>query len=99
MVLDSVMNANAFRAYVQPIRVPTLTAGDSNVMDNLSAHKTRGVLEAIEAAGCQLIYPPAYSADLNPIKNAFAKLKALLRAKAKHRTSTCGIRSQTSLTF
>ena len=39
--------------------------------------------EAIEAAGCQLVYLPAYSADLNPIENAFAKLKALLRAKAK----------------
>ena len=83
MVLVSAMNANAFRAFVQQILVPTLTAGDSVVMDNLSAHKTRGVREAIEAAGCQRIYLPAYSHDFNPIENAFAKLKVLLRAKAK----------------
>jgi transposase len=54
-------------------------------MDNLSAHKVAGVREAIEARGAALLYLPPYSPDLNPIEQAFAKLKALLR-KAAERT-------------
>ena len=53
--------------------------------DNLPAHKSRRVCEAIEAAGASLVFLPAYSPDFNPIENAFAKLKALLR-KAAQRT-------------
>ena len=56
--------------------------GDVVVLDNLSAHKVKGVREAIEAAGADLLYLPPYSPDLNPIELAFAKLKALLRAAA-----------------
>jgi transposase len=48
-------------------------------MDNLSAHKSWQVRDAIEAAGARLLYLPSYSPDFNPIENAFAKLKALLR--------------------
>jgi transposase len=48
-------------------------------MDNLSAHKGEGVRELIEARGCELLYLPPYSPDLNPIEEAFAKVKALLR--------------------
>ena len=51
-------------------------------MDNLRSHKVAGVREAIEAAGATLMFIPPYSPDLNPIEMAFAKLKALLRAKA-----------------
>jgi transposase len=54
-------------------------------MDNLSAHKAAGVEEAIRAVGASLLYLPAYSPDLNPIEQVFAKLKALLR-KAGART-------------
>ena len=42
----------------------------------------KGVREAIEATGATLLYLPAYSPDLNPIEQAFAKLKALLRKVA-----------------
>jgi transposase len=52
-------------------------------MDNLPAHKSGGVREAIEAAGAKLMFLPPYSPDFNPIENAFAKLKALLRARAE----------------
>lgn len=54
-------------------------------MDNLASHKVAGVRDAIEARGATLIYLPPYSPDLNPIEQAFAKLKALLR-KAAPRT-------------
>ncbi|MER8543808.1 IS630 family transposase [Mesorhizobium sp. M0909] len=82
-VYDGAMNGNVFLAYVEQVLVPTLSAGDVVVMDNLPAHKAAGVRDAIEAAGASLLYLPPYSPDFNPIENAFAKLKALLRAKAE----------------
>ncbi len=85
MVLDGPMNRPAFLAYLRQVLVPTLKPGDVVVVDNLPAHKGRRVREAIEAAGASLVFLPAYSPDFNPIENAFAKLKALLR-KAAERT-------------
>jgi transposase len=82
-VYDGAMNGNVFLAYVEQVLVPSLSEGDIVVMDNLPAHKAAGVRDAIEAAGANLLYLPPYSPDFNPIENAFAKLKALLRAKAE----------------
>jgi transposase len=81
-VLDGPMDGDAFRAYVSQVLAPELTIGDVVIMDNLPAHKVKGVRQAIEAAGATLIYLPAYSPDLNPIEMAFSKFKALLRAAA-----------------
>ena len=84
-VLDGPINRNAFETYVEKVLVPELRAGDIVVMDNLSSHKGPRVREMIEAAGASLLFLPPYSPDFNPIENAFAKLKALLR-KAAERT-------------
>ena len=84
-VLDGPMNGEAFLIYIQQVLVPTLRPGDIVIMDNLPAHKVEGVRNAIEAAGAQRRLLPPYSPDLNPIENAFSKLKALLR-KAAART-------------
>lgn len=65
--------------------MPTLRPGDVVIMDNLGSHKGAAVREAIGAAGAELRFLPPYSPDFNPIENAFAKLKALLR-KAAART-------------
>lgn len=85
MVLDGPINAAAFQAYLEQVLVRELLPGDIVVMDNLSSHKGPGVRAAIEAAGARLLYLPPYSPDFNPIENAFAKLKAMLR-KAAART-------------
>ena len=85
MVLDGPINAQAFQAYVEQVLAPELHPGDIVVMDNLSSHKGPAVRQAIEAAGAHLLFLPPYSPDFNPIENAFAKLKALLR-KAAERT-------------
>lgn len=85
MVLDGPMDGVCFRAYVEQVLVPELEQGDVVVMDNLPAHKVSGVRKAIEEAGAQLVYLPAYSPDFNPIEMAFSKLKAILR-KAAART-------------
>jgi transposase len=87
MVLDRAMTGAWFLAYVERVLAPTLTPGDIVIMDNLPAHKGAAVRRAIEAAGAELRLLPPYSPDFNPIENAFAKLKALLR-KAAARTVT-----------
>ena len=84
-VLDGPMNAISFMAYLQRCLVPTLKRGDIVMMDSLPVHKVAGVREVIEAAGARLRYLPKYSPDLNPIEQAFSKLKAHLR-KAAERT-------------
>ena len=81
-VFDGAINGARFLAYVEQALAPTLRAGDVVVMDNLAAHKVKGVREAIALTGARLLYLPPYSPDLNPIEQAFAKLKALLRTAA-----------------
>jgi transposase len=85
MVLDGPMTGGWFVAYVEQILVPTLKPGDIVILDNLAAHKSAAARTAIEMAGGRLLFLPPYSPDLNPIENAFSKLKALLR-KAAART-------------
>ena len=72
----------AVLAYVEQVLVPTLTAGDIVIMDNLPAHKPVAVRQAIEAAGAELRFLPPYSPDFNPIEMAFSKLKAFLKKTA-----------------
>ena len=81
-VLDGPMTGEVFRAYVTQMLAPALLPGDVVVMDNLPAHKVAGVEEAVRAVGASILYLPAYSPDLNPIEQLFAKLKALLRKAA-----------------
>jgi transposase len=85
MVLDGPMDGDAFLAYVTKVLGPELARGDIVLIDNLPAHRVCGVRQAIEASGASLLYLPPYSPDFNPIEQAFAKLKAILR-KAAART-------------
>ncbi len=75
-----------FEAYVEEALAPSLRQGQVVVMDNLSSHKGQRVRELIEGRGCELLFLPPYSPDLNPIERAFAKLKASLRSRAQART-------------
>jgi transposase len=77
-VVGSITQA-AFEAYVEQSLLAALEPGQVVVMDNLSAHKGSRVRELIEAKGCELLYLPPYSPDLNPIEEAFSKIKALLQ--------------------
>src|SRR5687768_2383750 len=71
--------ARLFEAYVEKVLAPSLKEGQIVVMDNLGAHRPKRVRELIEERGCELVYLPSYSPDLNPIEEAFAKIKHLLR--------------------
>ena len=81
-VLDGPINGEAFLAYVEKVLVPTLRPGDIVIIDNLGSHKGKAARQAIRAAGAHLIFLPAYSPDLNPIEQVFAKLKHLMRKRA-----------------
>jgi transposase len=85
LAVEGATNREVFETYVEQILAPTLRRGQVVVMDNLTAHKGDRVKELIEERGCKLIYLPPYSPDFNPIEEAFAKIKALVR-KAEART-------------
>lgn len=85
MSFEGAMNGAVFRVFIEKVLGPTLSAGDVVVMDNLSAHKVRGIREAIESRGAELLYLPPYSPDFSPIEQCFSKVKTWLR-KAKART-------------
>jgi len=85
--IDGAIDGPSFLAYVEQVLAPTLHKGDIVFMDNLRAHKIVGVREAIEATGAELEYLPAYSPDLNPIEQAFSKLKAALRKGAARKVN------------
>ena len=86
LAVEGSTNKAVFEAYIERALAPTLKAGQVVILDNLSAHKPARVRELIEGRGCELVYLPAYSPDFNPIEEAFAKIKALLRkAEARSR--------------
>lgn len=74
-VFDGPVNGDIFRTYVERVLAPTLRPGDIVVMDNLGSHKSQAVRQAIRDAGAHLLFLPPYSPDLNPIEQAFSKLK------------------------
>ena len=82
-VIDGPINGEIFRTYVEQVLVPTLRKGDIVILDNLGSHKAPAIRRAIRAVGAKLFYLPAYSPDLNPIEQVFAKLKHLLRKAAE----------------
>ncbi len=85
LAVEGATTRGVFEAYLERVLAPALSPGQVVVMDNLSAHKGGRIKEILEGRGCELLYLPPYSPDLNPIEQAFSKLKGLLR-RAESRT-------------
>ncbi len=87
LTVEGATTSVVFEAYVEQVLGPTLRRGQLVVMDNLSAQvKGERVRKLIEERGCELLYLPSYSPDLNPIEEAFSKIKGLVRkAEARSR--------------
>lgn len=85
LAVEGPTTREVFETYLERVLAPTLRAGQVVVLDNLSAHKGGRVKEIVEGTGCELVYLPPYSPDLNPIEQAFSKVKGLMR-KAEART-------------
>jgi transposase len=82
LTVEGATTSRVFETYVEKVLAPSLEEGQVVVMDNLSAHKPKRIRELIEQRGCELVYLPSYSPDYNPIEEAFAKIKNLLRKAA-----------------
>jgi transposase len=85
VAVEGPTTATVFEAYIEKALVPSLRGGQIVVVDNLSAHKSERARALLEERGSQLLYLPPYSPDLNPIEQAFSKIKGALR-KAGART-------------
>jgi transposase len=94
LCVEGAINGRVFLAWVEQHLIQALRPGDVVVLDNLSSHKVKGVVEAIAAVGAEVRYLPPYSPDLNPIELAFSKFKKLLRDGAcrtvEKLTDLCG---------
>ena len=82
MYIAGATDGAVFLTYLKQVLVPRLWPGAVVVMDNLGAHKVKGVQTLIESAGARLLYLPPYSADFNPIEPAWSQFKSHLRARA-----------------
>jgi transposase len=80
MTIPEPTDGDIFSAYIEQVLCPRLQPGQVVILDNLSAHKVAGVRERIEAVGARLLYLPPYSPDLNPIEQAWSKVKQILRS-------------------
>jgi transposase len=88
MAVEGATTARVFETYVEKVLVPSLKAGQIVVMDNLGAHRPKRIRELIEERGCELLYLPSYSPDLNPIEEALSKIKHILRKIAARTKET-----------
>ena len=79
MTIEGATDAEAFETYVEHFLAPSLSKGQVVVLDGLGAHRTEKVRELVQARGADLLFLPSYSPDLNPIEEAFSKIKALVR--------------------
>ena len=79
LVFEGSLNGDLFKEYISKCLAPTLREGDIVIMDNLSSHKVKGVIDPILAVGASVLYLPPYSPDLNPIEMMWSKIKAYLR--------------------
>ena len=79
MTVEGATDAEVFEAYVEHFLAPSLCMGQVVVLDRLGAHRTEKVRELVEARGAELVFLPSYSPDLNPIEEAFSKIKQLVR--------------------
>jgi transposase len=79
MTVEGATDAKAFEAYVEHCLAPSLSKGQVVVLDGLGAHRPQRIRELIEAREAALLFLPSYSPDLNPIEEAFSKIKALVR--------------------
>jgi len=86
LAVEGVTDRKVFEAYIEGVLAPSLQCGQIVIMDNLTAHKGERIKELIEERSCELLYLPPYSPDLNPIEEAFSKIKGILRkAEARSR--------------
>jgi transposase len=72
-------NRTVFETWLETCLLPTLQPGQIVIMDNATFHKGGRISQLIEGTGCQLLYLPPYSPDLNKIEQCWSWLKSRIR--------------------
>jgi transposase len=78
-VFEGSCNTEVVDTNFEKVLLPALPKGSVIVLDNASFHQSPSTQKLVDYAGCELLFLPAYSPDLNPIEHLWAKLKAALR--------------------
>jgi len=81
-IFEGYSNKVTFETYVEHVLVPAMRPGMVLVIDNASFHKSKRVIELVEAAKCRVIFLPPYSPDFNPIEHHWAAVKNAVRKAA-----------------
>jgi len=84
MTVEGGTDTAVFATYLEHFLLPSLAPGMLVVVDNVGAHQPDRIRQLVAAAGCELVFLPAYSPDLSPIEEAFSKIKALVRRRCAH---------------
>jgi transposase len=82
-LFEGYSTADTYETYVEQVLAPALKPGMVVVIDNASFHKSKKVVELIEAVGCRIIFLPPYSPDFNPIEHRWATVKNAIRKAAE----------------
>jgi transposase len=77
--VEGACNRVVFETWVSTCLIPVLKPGQVIILDNATFHHGGHIAELIANAGCQLLYLPPYSPDLNRIENCWAWLKSHIR--------------------
>ena len=78
------MRTDARLAWVGQGLAPKLRRGDILVWDNVGFHGSPEAAAVVKKRGARIEFLPPYSPELNPIEEAWSKMKSILRvAKAR----------------
>jgi transposase len=83
-LFEGYSNALVYETYVERVLVPALKPGMVLIIDNASFHKSKRVVELVEAACCRIIFLPPYSPDFNPIEHHWAAVKHAIKKTAEN---------------
>ena len=79
MCFDGTCDTVLFNTWLKKVLIPNLIPGQVLILDNASFHKSAESQRLVRAAGCEILFLPPYSPDLNPIEKYWANMKAKVR--------------------
>jgi isfu1 transposase len=79
MCFEGTCDTDLFNVWLKQELLPSLTPGQVLILDNASFHKSAATRKLVESYGCEIVFLPPYSADLNPIEKYWANMKTKIR--------------------